>query len=140
MAQIFLDEALGITENMAPKEISDRWIAWKLLYKDTDSYRNLSPAITSALDLLSASVIAYESSVSLFSDAKSTYDAAITTYNAAMAIITGGASTTLIAAQEAYKTAISELKQEAATLYNGAKQVVSSLLNAKVDSSTQLDA
>ena len=57
-----------------------------------------------------------------------------------MAIITGGASTTLIAAQEAYKTAISELKQEAATLYNGAKQVVSSLLNAKVDSSTQLDA
>lgn len=139
MSQIYLDEALGVTENMPPKEIANRWIEWKALYSGTESYAKLSPVIKASLDSLAASTISYESSVSLMSITKNTYDSAVTAYNTAMAIITGGASTTMIAAQTAYKTALSELKNQATALYNSTKEAVVILVNQKVDSSTQLN-
>lgn len=150
MSQIFLDEALGITDSTPPIIIAERWEYWK--NNNPNEYDRLYSSIVAqpqiiGLNTISTAVAAYNLVVETAAQAKQLYESAIITYNAAMAILTGGASTALIAAETAYKQVITgdskgSIKYEATQLYTNAKtavkEVITNATNLKVNSDTAL--
>ena len=111
MSKIPITDALGLTKNMTPKDISARWIDWKGQFQE--DYQTLSPAVTIPFDSLAVTIGYYDAAVALINEAEQLYQEAVDAYNVAIDVMTGGSAATLDIAKQARDA----IYKEAAVLY-----------------------
>lgn len=99
-SRIPLTKAMGVTKEMTPKQVSDKWIAWSAKYPEEKIM--LSPAVIISLDTLATMITLYETLLTIIDTVQSSVIAAGKAYKVALAMLPG------IGGVDAAKTAAEE--------------------------------
>jgi len=138
MAKIKLSDAMGLTPNMTPSEVSKRWSEWSIKYpKDKGE---LSTAVVASMDALAGVVVAYDIVATVVPTVYSAYTTAMLAYKAALAMLPGiGAMDGATTAAEQATVALNKTSAELAkTVHTQAISVANSVTNSEVDSESTI--
>ena len=108
ISKIKLTEAMGVTENMSPEEVSDQWVAWSSSYPDEKN--TLSPGVIIALDSLATVVTVYKTIKLVIETIRTAVLVAGKAVMAAQLMVPGLGSAA--AAEQAMKEAMAVAKQQ----------------------------
>ena len=121
--KVYLDEALGISENTDPFELSRRWLEWKTEYPSAyNEVKVTNPIQVTTLDALATPIAVYEQTLEIVAQLNETYISAKQAYDTALNTLTGGAGATVAAAKIAVDLAVLGVKAAAKKLYDEVKE------------------